>query len=171
MMRGSIRFAVRATAFLAAFATLQLTWQGLRGTVVERVIVQHGIVRPAAWLVNSLTPAVNVRAGDHSLQAAGGGLNILNGCEGIEALFLLGAAFLVAPAGLRARWLGMLVGTALLFALNQARILTLFYAYRADKSVFALLHGTVMPLVTVLLVCAYFHLWLSGGKRRAAPSV
>jgi exosortase family protein XrtM len=169
-MRRSISLTARALAFLFAFATLQLIWQGLRGTAVERVVVQNGIVRPAAWLVNGLTPGVQVRAGEHALLAAGGGLNILNGCEGIEALFLLCAALLVAPGGARSRGLGMLLGTVLVFVLNQARILTLFYVFRADRALFGLLHGTVMPLVTVLLVCGYFHLWLAGGNRRAAPS-
>jgi len=87
----------RAIAFLAVFLLLQLGWQALRGTAFERVIVHDATVLPAAFLVNKLTPDVRAQAVGFTLQAPGGGLNILNGCEGMEAPLLLVTAFMVTP--------------------------------------------------------------------------
>jgi hypothetical protein len=90
---------LRTLVFVSAFVLLQLSWQGLRGTAVERVLVQEVTVH-----------------------AHGGGLRIENGCEGMEVWFLLFAAFLVAPLTWRSRGLGFLLGTAVVFIVNQLRI-------------------------------------------------
>jgi exosortase/archaeosortase family protein len=150
----------RLAAFLGTFSVLQLLWQALRGSFVEHLVIDWGTVRPAAWLINLLTPGIQAQAVGFSLVAPGGGLNILNGCEGMEALFLLAAAFAVAPLAPRQRIRGVLLGVAVVFVVNQLRILALFYAYRADASLFESLHGTVAPIAVVLVVLAYFYAWL-----------
>jgi len=76
----------RVIGFAAVFAVLQLSWQALAGGAIERFVIHDATVVPATWLVNSITPAVHANAVDRTLAAPGGGLNILNGCEGIEAL-------------------------------------------------------------------------------------
>ncbi len=173
-LRGSrreLRFTGRAVLFLLIFAALTLGWNALRGGPVERLVVHDATVRPAAYLANLLTPDLHARAVESSIRAPGGGLNILNGCEGVDALFLLMAAFLVAPLPGRARALGLLCGVALLYAINQARILLLFYVFRRDPALFATLHGTVTPIVVVLLLAAYFHAWLHRHAARTAAAV
>jgi hypothetical protein len=65
---------------------------------------------------------------------------------------------------------GFLVGALLVFIVNQLRVLTLFYAWRADHALFDLLHGTVTPVAVVLSVCAYYYACLAFAVRRAAPS-
>jgi exosortase/archaeosortase family protein len=155
----------RLVAFLGAFTLQQLAWQALRGSLVEWVVIHWGTVWPAALLINLMTPDAQARAVGFSLAAPGGGLNILNGCEGMEALFLLSAAFLVAPASWASRAKGLLLGAPVVFLVNQARILALFYAYRADASIFDPLHGTVTPIVVILIVTAYFYAWLLHARR------
>jgi exosortase/archaeosortase family protein len=150
----------RAVVFLLVFAVLQVGWQALRGSPVEHFVVHDATVWPAALFVNLLTPGVHAEAVEFSLRAPGGGLNILNGCEGIEALFLLFAAFAVAPLPWRSKLAGFSVGTLVVFAVNQLRILTLFYAYRADHALFDPLHSTVTPIAVVLVVAGYFYGWL-----------
>ena len=66
----------------------------------------------------------------------------------------------------RARLGGVLVGTVLVFVLNQGRILALFYAYRSDKPLFDLLHGTLAPLLLIALSALFFLFWL---KRYGTP--
>jgi exosortase family protein XrtM len=150
----------RAMVFFAVFAALLVCWDALRGTSIEHLVIHQLTVRPAAFIVNLLTPAAHVRAVDFSLHAPGGGLNILNGCEGMDALFLLIAAFIVAPLSGRERTLGLLFGLGVVFIVNQLRILSLFYAYRADPALFYPLHGTVAPIVVILAVAGYFYVWL-----------
>ena len=163
-------FAVRALLFLLIFAALLFAWNASRGGAIERWVIDDVTVRPAAWLVNLLTPEVQAYARGTTLAAPGGGLNILNGCEGIDALFLLVTAFLVAPFALRDRIPGLLLGVALLYVVNQARILLLFYAWRRDPALFAALHGSVMPIVVVLAVAGWFYGWLRSFPPRPAAA-
>jgi len=160
----------RALGLLAVFATLQLTWQSLHGTAVETFIVHTCTVVPAAFLANLLTPGVHAQAVQFSLRAPGGGLNILNGCEGIEALFLLVGAFSVASAPWRTRLAGLAVGVPVVFLVNQVRILTLFYAYRADHALFDPLHAMVTPVVAILLIAGYYYAWLVHASHRVSTS-
>jgi exosortase/archaeosortase family protein len=146
--------------FAVTFGSLQFGWQAARGGVVESLVIHDLTVRPAAWLANFLTPGVQATAEGFTVRAPGGGLNVLNGCEGVEVLFLLLAAFVAGPLPPRRRMLGIAVGVPLIFALNQARIVGLFYAYRADHALFDTLHGTVAPILLVLVVACYFYAWL-----------
>src|SRR5262252_2562837 len=60
-------FTGRAVMFLLIFAALMLGWNALHGGAIERLVVHDATVRPAAWLVNLLTPDVNARAVDSSI--------------------------------------------------------------------------------------------------------
>ena len=158
----------RSVVFLVLFAGLQLGWQFSSATAFHDFIVHDCTVRATAGLVNLLTPSVGARAVKSTVAAAGGGLNIINGCDGTEVLFLLWAALLVVPVPWKQRLIGFVVGTAVVYVVNQARILTLFYAYRKDMPLFDLLHGTVTPIAVVLLVCAYFYGWLTYSQHQRA---
>jgi hypothetical protein len=117
--------AARMAVFLGAFTAQQLVWQGLRGSFVERLVIHWGTVQPAAILIGLLTPGAHAQAVGFSLVAPGGGLNILNGCEGMEALFLLSAAFSAVPLPIGQRWRGLLLGVVVVFVVDQLRILML----------------------------------------------
>lgn len=165
-----LSFVARTVLFVVVFGALQLLWEQARGGPVEHVVIHDGTVQPAVWLVNLLTPSVHAVANDATVHAPGGGINIINGCEGTEALFLLIAAFLVASIPWRSRLLGLLLGVPVVFAINQARILTLFYAYRMNRAWFDPLHATVTPVAVIVLVCAYFYVWLVRASRTTAAS-
>jgi exosortase/archaeosortase family protein len=152
---------IQVGVFAMAFVLMQGLWSFARGTLLERVAVDQATVAPAAWLVNQLTPQVHALAVRSSIRAPGGGINVLNGCEGFEVLFLLMAALLVAPIVWRRKAVGLFAGALIVWVLNQARILVLFYASRADKELFTLLHGTVAPLVMIVLVTIAFVFFLS----------
>lgn len=146
--------------FLAVFVGLQWGWESAHDTALERLVIDRVTVQPSAWLASLITPDIQPYAQGSRLKAQGGGINILNGCEGTDVLFLLIAAFVVAPLFLRPRLIGLLLGVVLVYLLNQARILALFYAWRADRGLFEIMHGYLGPLILVALVAIYFHLWL-----------
>ena len=158
-----------ALVMLAVFLVLQITYGAARGTWVERLVIDTLTVKPAASLIRTLSPEVAVIAEGTRLKAPGGGINILNGCEGTEVLFLLYAAFAAAALPWRARIAGLLAGTLLVYALNQVRIIALFYSYRSDKALFDLLHGTVAPLTLIALTALFFLYWLDRYGRQGAP--
>lgn len=135
--------------FLLALLALQSGWSALRGSAAERAVIDQATVGTAVALVRQLTPEVDAQARGARIQAPGGGINVLNGCEGTEVLFLLWAALLAAPLSWRWRLQGALLGVVWVFTLNQMRLLALFYSYRGDREVFNLLHGLVAPGVLV----------------------
>jgi exosortase/archaeosortase family protein len=143
--------------FLSVFAILQWSWGEARGTLIERIVIHEATVKPAAALIRTVTPTVDARPVAASIKATGGGLNILNGCEGTEVMFLLVAAFAAVNLGWRHKLIGLTLGLGLVYVLNQARILALFYAFRNERALFDTLHTTVLPAVLIAAVTLYFY--------------
>lgn len=158
----------RVAAFVVLFAALQGTYTAQRGGAVERFVIDTLTVRTAAALIDGGWPAIGVVADGPRLRARGGGLNVLNGCEGVDIACLLVAAMLVTPIPWRRRALGLLAGLPLVFVLNQVRVVALFHAYRQDRDTFDLLHGGVAPLLMVLAVGLFFLLWVERRTPRGA---
>lgn len=146
--------------FLSVFTVLQWAWGEARDTWVERLVIHQATVKPAAVLVQLITPEANAKPVAASIKAPGGGLNILNGCEGTEVMFLLIAAIAAVNLSWRHKLTGLALGLVLVFSINQARILTLFYAFRNDRSLFDMLHTTILPVVLIAAVALYFYVIL-----------
>jgi len=155
--------------FAAVFAVLQTTWWSVRDTAIERAVIHTATVLPAAALVDWIDPSLDAHARGATIVARGGGLNVLRGCEGVEILFLLTAALVAVPLGWRRRAAGLLLGAALVFCLNQARIVALFFAWRLDRTVFEALHSLVLPALLVVAVTLFVHA-LAGMRPRVAPA-
>lgn len=164
----------RAAVFLTIFAVLQ-GWYSIsaRGTWIERMVINQITVKSAAAVIQILDPATGVLPIGSRLQAPGGGINIINGCEGVDVLFLMTAAMLVAPIPLKARLSGIMFGVLVVLGLNQVRVIGLFYAFRVDRNLFDMLHGVVAPLTLIAAVAGCFLGWLSWhapSSRAASPS-
>lgn len=153
--------------FLSAFGGLQGAWHAAAGSAFERLVIDAATVRPAVAVINVVTPRIGAEAQSFHIRAPGGGINILNGCDGLDVLFLLTAALLAVPLPWRRRLFGTFVGGAMVYALNLLRILALFYAYRYDRVLFDLLHGTLAPLILIALVTLFFVGWTE--TTRAPP--
>jgi len=159
-------FIVYVLLFFGIFGGLQLAWEQLRNTGAERLMIEVLLVRPAVWLINGFTPQVGAIANGSFIEAAGGGLQVVSACTGTEIYFMLTAAMVAFPLPWRARVIGTGIGLLFVFVLNHARILALFYAYRAAPVVFDYLHSIFIPIVLVLLT-ALFVLWWTAGHDAA----
>jgi exosortase family protein XrtM len=156
--------------FVIVAGGLQALWSSARGSPIERLVIEQATVNTSVALINWFTPDVAAHGDGSRIRAPGGGINILNGCEGTEVLFILFAAMLAYPSSWRMKALGLLTGTAAVFALNQVRLLVLFYGLRFDRDLFSSLHGLVTPLVLVLCTVLFFIGWMAWaqrGERRA----
>lgn len=164
---GPLPLGLQIVLFCGIYLLLQSQWKSVFGGVLEHWVVARGTVEPAALWVRLLTPELQPFAASFSLRAGSGGpgIHVLNGCEGLDVLFLLWAA--LAVSGLSWRWwlTGFLVGTPLVWLLNQVRVVALFYANRADKDLFALLHGTVAPLLLIACTLIAFLALMRAGLR------
>jgi exosortase/archaeosortase family protein len=142
--------------FLLCFFALQFGWNQARGTRLEHWVIDCATVRTSAALIELLTPQAAAKASGASIVAPGGGINVRNGCEGTEVLFLLLAALLAYPGSWRLRVAGALAGTVYVFLINQLRLLALFYCFRNDPALFDSLHGAIAPLVLIACTLALF---------------
>lgn len=145
-----------ALKFLLGFALLYFVLEATRDTLAWRMLIEDATVRPAAALVNAFVPTEAVAAQGPALVSPRARLTVRGGCEGIEAMLLLAAAYLAAPLGWRVRLTGLAAGLGLIYALNQARLVALWFALRHDRELFSLLHGVIAPAVLVGAACAYF---------------
>jgi exosortase/archaeosortase family protein len=154
------RMIVRVVAFVVVFCVLEVAWQWTDGTALHRSLIERAVVAPAAAIARQLTPDEPVvREGD-VLRGPGAQLRIVPGCDGTETLFLLSAGFAVAPLPWRRRLLAWALGVPFVYALNQARILSLYYSLRASADLFDALHGIVTPILMVVAVLAFYYAWL-----------
>ena len=142
--------------FLLSFFALQLAWNHAHGTRLEHWIIDCATVRTSVALINRLTPQAAAVARGPSILAPDGGINVRNGCEGTEILFLLMAALVAYPFSWRMRLAGMAAGAVYVFLINQVRLLALFYSLRNDRTLFDQLHGTVAPLLLILCTLIFF---------------
>ncbi len=155
-------------AVLFLYGALQGAWRLARDTPVERVVIHELTVGSAVALINRLTPEVQAIGLDARIGAAGGGINIRNGCEGTEVWFLLVAAMAAFRAGWREKLLGMLAAAAFVFALNQVRVLGLFYSLRHSQGLFDPMHTLVAPLGMVAGALLFFVAWAEWSARKSA---
>lgn len=147
--------------FMLCFALLQFGWQIVRDDDFGHFVRGAATVKPATQVINWVSPQIEAVANGNQIKASGGGIVVKIGCEGLEAMFILIAAFIVAPLKWRPKFFGMVVGTLLIYIANQLRIISLFYAFRADKPLFYLLHGTITPILLVSIACLFFYYWLA----------
>src|SRR5262249_41875209 len=89
----------------------------------------------------------------------GSNLRVTRGCEGVEMFLFLAAAIVAFPAGLVARARGLLIGSALAYALSITRLVALHYILRYSPTAWDALHGLVLPLGPVLILTLYFLHW------------
>jgi len=159
-----------ALVFLGVFFILQMAYGACRGTAFEHFVIGDLTVVPTAALIKRLTPSVQVQVLGNQLIAPGGGITVLKGCEGTEVMFMLAAAFAAVVMPWRRRLTGLGLGILLVFCLNQVRLVTLFYVLRSDPSLFNLLHGTVAPIVLMIVVAFYVLYWIDDAREAREPN-
>lgn len=112
-----------------------------------------------------------VVAGNVMTDAASGfAVQVVRGCDAMEATALFVFGVLAFPAPWRKRWLGAAVGAALLAALNLFRILTLFVVGLYSRRLFDLMHVDIWQAVFIILTIALWLVWLRWAMRPGQAS-
>src|SRR5581483_8912857 len=120
-LKPEARFLVLFLVVLAASFTL-LAWTPVNDHVVEPFT---GLVARASGGALNLLGQHVTRNGT-ALQSPRFGVNIRNGCNGVEAMVILLAAIVAFPASWRARVIGLALGTAVIQIVNLVRVVALF---------------------------------------------
>jgi len=151
-----LRFAL---VFMLVFCILQFSYQSGRGGPVEHLVIDVATVYPSAALINIIDPDKQATASGQRILSPQGSLSILKGCEGTETLFLLAAAIAAFRAPWKDKLKGLLLGTSLVYCLNQARIVALFFASQQSRHWFDMLHGYIAPSLIIVLSALFFLWW------------
>jgi exosortase family protein XrtM len=151
-----LRFAL---IFMLTFCILQFSYQSSRGGMVEHLVIDVATVYPGTALINFIDPNKQAMASGQRILSPQGSLSILNGCEGTETLFLLTAAIAAFRASWRNKLKGVLLGTCLVYCLNQVRIVSLFFAAQENRQWFDMIHGYIAPSLIVVLSSMFFLWW------------
>lgn len=114
------------------------------------------LTHAAAALVNLVQPLEAARAEANLVVSSRAVLEVVRGCDGAGALFMLTAALLAAPLAMRVKGAGLATGLALVLLLNQARITGLYFVAAYHPTWFLLLHAYVVPSLLVLAVLLHF---------------
>lgn len=145
--------------FLLLYLLLQWGYAQTQGTLVEQWLIDKSTVQTSAFLINFLQGNELVQAQTHRLISPQVRISVLHGCEGIETMLLLIAAILVFTAPWRAKVLGIVLGIAIIFALNQMRIVALYFTALRHPEWFSALHGYIGPAIIIVLTGLYLWHW------------
>jgi len=155
-----------ALRFLAGFAVISIG--GIAALLIEPI--DTGLIQPFSHVLAAASAAaINLFGGEAasngavlSLVRAGGGVEIANGCNAIEASILLAAAILAFPARIRHRLIGAALGIALLQIVNLLRIISLLYLSRYAPGWFDFFHlylWDALIMLDGLLIFLVWHRW------------
>ncbi len=113
--------------------------------------------RPAAWLINALTPSLAVvREGLLLVTGRSRDLLVGQGCEALPALLLFVPALAALPRPWLPRLRGILLGSAAILLFNLVRITGLYYVLVFRPGVFDLVHEYVGQVLTIALAAGLF---------------
>ena len=160
--------------FLAAFAALYclfyVGYAAIPDELLRERVYPAGIVVPARTLIHWLAPRDGVVGERNVLRSAGVQLNIVRGCDGAGVILLVVAAILAWRARWRPTLVGIVGAVALLYALNLARIVTLYFVDEYRPAWFTPIHVYLIPTFMVLAGTLYYACWAAQLEPAGKPA-
>lgn len=144
--------------FIGLFAVMQWVYFLIPWSVLRDIIYHNGIVAVSADIINLFTNE-NTQAIENKLTSSKAILVIIRGCDGSGSLFLLCAAILAFTATWKNKLFGLLFGILLLYAINQIRIIGLYFIVAYQKQYFLPVHTYYAPTLIVIISGLYFAWW------------
>lgn len=162
-----LRFIV---TLVAVFSALQAAMIASDDTPISRFLIDQATVRVATAIIDQVFPNDGARAEGSTIVSSRVRMSVLRGCEGTEILFLVIAASVALPAMWRARAVALAGGLVLAYALNQLRVLALYYTVRDAREWFELVHGYLAPTFLIVAVALFFWWWTARRRPNIPPS-
>ena len=160
-----LRFALVFLGVLIALFVLELTPPGQEFFVVPWT---NAVAAASVAIVKAFDPAVVAQGAVIISTKTGFAVQILAGCNGVEAMIVLIAGVLAFPATWPQRAAGIAIGVVAIQALNLVRIVSLFYLGQWDRQWFEWAHLYVWQAVIMLDALIVWLLWLRA-VRKPAP--
>ena len=160
MQRAQVLFLVKFFAVLLG-TYLLIAWNPVNDRAI--VPLTGGIARVSGSVLQMM--GEDVRVVGTTITSPKFGVNINNGCNGVEAMLILLASIFAFPASMKARAVGLLLGAIVVQFLNLIRIVTLYLLGAYHRSLFDLFHTAVWQIVIILAAIGFFLVW----SARVAP--
>jgi len=161
MQRTQVLFLVKFFAILIA-AYLLIAWSPVNDNVI--VPFTKGVANVSGALLKVIGQPVTVNG--TVIASSRFGVNINNGCNGVEAMLILLASIVAFPASLRARLAGLGLGALVVQLLNAIRIVTLYLLGAYQPRLFDMFHTAVWQILVILSAILFFLIW----SARVAPA-
>lgn len=163
------RMTLALALWLALFAGATLLYN-LTFHRTSPVLVRWLQIAPAAALLELTLPGVAVTRLPTALRIPGLEVQLLRGCDGMEAWLMLISALLVFPFPWRRRLLGALWGSLLVFGLNLLRIVSLFHVALRRPEWFDTAHSVLWQSAMTIAVAAFILAWFRPAPETRARS-
>ncbi|MBS0557884.1 MAG: exosortase H [Proteobacteria bacterium] len=131
-----------------------------------------GIAHVSAWIMQVFDHNVIARGNDILSARSGGGIQIVAGCNGVEAVLILVSAILAFPAPWKHKLAGIAIGFLAIQSLNLVRIISLFYLHEWNQVWFDWFHLYLWQALIILDALVFWLVWLRWlpVRRSAAPA-
>jgi exosortase H (IPTLxxWG-CTERM-specific) len=153
-----LRFFIWFVVLICALFGLEITNWGQEHLVLPFTT----LVAKASGLIIQLFDRDVIAVGNKLLPTVAGkeGIEIVAGCNGVEAIIILAAAVFSFPATWRQKLAGFTVGFFAIQALNMVRIISLYYILQWSKIWFDWFHLYLWQALIILDALIVWLLWL-----------
>ena len=152
----TLRFVVAAAVLYGVF---HFAYHKIDDDTLRTKIYPNLIGHPAAKVINTMTPDRNVRVRDNTISSNKAVLNIVRGCDGSGVWFMLMAAIIGFGAKFKQLLVGVVLGTLVVYLINQVRIIGLYYLIEWNRMYFPPVHTYYAPTLIIFLIAAFFLWW------------
>jgi exosortase H (IPTLxxWG-CTERM-specific) len=161
------RFVLIFLVCLITLFALELL-QPVQALVIEPFT--SAIAHVSVWLMRLFDHSVIARQNDILNAFTGNGIEIVAGCNGVEAVLILVSAVLAFPAPIKNKLVGIGLGFLAIQTLNLVRIISLYYLHEWNQVWFEWFHLYLWQALIVLDALVFWLIWLRW-LPRAAPAV
>ena len=129
-----------------------------------------GVAHVSAWLMQLFDSNVIARNNDILSARTGGGIEIVAGCNGVEAVLILVCAILAFPSPWKHKLVGIGIGFFAIQSLNVVRIISLFYLHEWNQVWFNWFHLYLWQALIILDALVFWLIWLRWLPRAPASA-
>ena len=161
-------FLIFAVSFLLGF--FLLVTPEVKPAVLQ---FSRGLVNASASLINVCGGAAKVDGDQRTIlrdPRRGLGVEMKDGCNGVNITILLWSAVLAFPASWVRRVQGLLIGSAAIQGINLVRFISLFYLLQYNRPLFDFAHEYLWESLIMLDAVVVFWLWAQRAVRARTAS-
>lgn len=114
----------------------------------------------SAWLMRLFDTQVVSERNIIRHGSGGPGIEIVAGCNGVEAILILVSAILAFPAPWKHKFVGIALGFLAIQALNLVRIVSLFYLHQCHSAWFEWFHLYLWQALIILDALIVWLVWV-----------